>query len=123
QDALAADDALQMLRSPGDSEGEIAAGLDQAARSAHLSIARQQTSVADHATAAFGRAQGGCYFVKDLPIAHPVAGADDEIRLMQWHGIRIAGRDAAIFDKGRLPRCWDHGQEPRFPCGARWRIG
>ena len=56
------DDALEMLRRTGDSEGEITARLDQAAGGADLTFARQEPGIADDAAAAFGgtKRRGHC---------------------------------------------------------------
>ena len=117
---LAARDALQMLGGAGDAEGEITARLHQAARGADLPAARQQPGIADDAAAALGRTQRGGDLVEGGPVGDAIAGADDEIRLGQRHGIGIGRGQAAIGEAALLDGDIDGRQSLRFPERA-WR--
>ena len=56
------------------------------------------------------------------PVADAIAGADDEIRFGQRHGIGIDGRKAAIGEAALLGRTIDGRQKLRLPEHARDRI-
>jgi hypothetical protein len=97
-DALAARDALLMLGRAGDAEGEIAARLDQRAGGADLAAARQQAGIADDAAAALGGAERAGDGVEVVPVGDAVAGADDEVGLLQRTA--LADRGEAISTGG-----------------------
>ena len=89
---------MQVLDGAGNADGQVDASSDPGAGGADLTVARHEAVVDCHARGALGGAKGDCGLVEQVPILHPIAAGEDELRFGHGDLRRVHGHRAEILD-------------------------